>query len=353
MPVSKTKHAKIRGVCCALPDNPIAIKQLGKDYFKDYEIEKISNIVGVKTLYHAKLNQTTADLCYAAAEKLIFDLGWKKETIDGILFITQTPDYVAPATSCILQHKLGLSKNCFALDINYGCSGFIYGTLLASQLIDSKTCKRVLVLVGDTLSKIISRKDKGISLLFGDGGSATALEYSEKTSRATFTVYTNGAGANHLMVPAGGFKKPKSKNTKILREDENGNKRTEEDIYMNGEEIFSFVINEIPKIINEILKEHEWGIVDIDQVLLHQANNYMVKYIAKKVKIPMRKVPLNIDKFGNTSGSTIPFLICDQLKKIGKGNDLKVIMSGFGVGLSWGAAALNLNNIYCSELVYV
>ncbi|MCT4605423.1 MAG: ketoacyl-ACP synthase III [Marinisporobacter sp.] len=352
MPVSKTQNAKIKGVCCAVPNNPISVKEIGKTFLKESEINKISNIVGVRTLYHARPNQTAADLCYAAAEKLICDLGWDKKSIDGIIFVTQTPDYIAPATSCVLQGRLGLSKNCLVLDINYGCSGFIYGLLLASQLIDFGTCKRVLVLVGDTLSKIISKKDKGVSLLFGDGGSATAIEYSEEYSKATFAVYTNGQGSKNLIVPAGGFRKPKSMDTKIISRDGSGSLRTAEDVYMNGEEIFSFVISEIPKTLKFILENHGWIMEEVNKVLLHQANNYMLKYIAKKAKIPIAKIPLNINKFGNTSGATIPLLICDQLKEE-KEDHLKVIMSGFGVGLSWGAAALNLDHIHCPEILYV
>lgn len=353
MPLSKNNCFKISGICCALPKNAVSVEDLGKDFFNINDIKRISQVVGLKKLYISNNEQTSADFCYSAAEKLIANLKWEKESIDCLIFVSQTSDYILPATACILQHRLGLSKNCAAFDVNLGCSGYVYGLWMASEFIKTGTCKRVLVLFGDTISKTVSRMDKSVALLFGDGGSATALEVDQDSSNSTFILKTDGSGAENLIIPAGGFRKRISDRTKIIITDEDGNKRTEENLYMNGAEIFSFTITEVPIILKEIMECHSWEIDDVDYFLFHQANNYMLKYLIKKLKLPSGKVPLNIEKFGNTSGLSIPLLICDQLHEEILDKNLKVIMIGFGVGLSWGAAALNLNKFNCAEIIYI
>lgn len=353
MPISRINHARIKGICCALPNNPLSIQEVGNNYFKKDDIEKVSQIIGVKRLYHAREDQTTSDLCYEAAKKLISELGWKKESIEAVLFVSQTPDYITPSTACILQNRLGLTKDSIALDINLGCSGYIYGNWIASQMINNLTCKRIILLVGDTLSKVISKKDKSVALIFGDGVSATALEYTEEETMATFVLNSDGSGANSLIIPAGGARKPRDNHTNTMMEDEDGNIRSEEQMYMNGMEILGFAVREVPKIVKRVMKNHSWSVDDVEQFLFHQANNYMLKFIAKKANLPMDKIPLSIDKFGNTSGATIPLLICDQLKEKLKENSMNVIMTGFGVGLSWGSVAMNLSKVHCSEILYV
>ncbi|AOY75652.1 3-oxoacyl-ACP synthase III family protein [Clostridium formicaceticum] len=353
MAISKINNAKIQGIVCALPDNEISIFDLGKNYFQEKDIEKISEMSGVKRVFHAKSNQTASDLCYEAAERLLKELDWQKESVDGLLFISQTPDYITPSTACILQNKLGLHRNCIALDINLGCSGYVYGLWLASQFIQTKACSRVLVLVGDTLTRTISKQDKSVALIFGDGASATAIEYTEQNSTSTYILNSDGAGANSLIIPAGGFRMPASPTTMKLESDEDGNIRGQEHIYMNGMDIFSFAVKEIPQIIQEVINYHGWNIADVDQFLLHQANNYMLKFIGRKAKIPIEKMPLNIDGFGNTSGTTIPLLICDKLKDRLKGENLNIVMAGFGVGLSWGALAASMSQVHCTEIIYI
>lgn len=353
MAISKVDNFAIRGICCALPKKEISIHELGKSYFPREEIQKIEDIIGIKKLYLAQEGQTSSDLCCEAAERLLSDLNWEKNSIDGVLFISQTPDYIAPATSFLLQYKLGLGKHCIALDINLGCSGYVYGIWLASQFISTGTCKRVLVLVGDTLSKLVSKKDKSVALIFGDGASASAVEYSEEKNPATFILNSDGSGANSLIVPAGGFRRSICDETKKMEKDEDGNIRNDENIHMNGMDIFGFAVREVPKVLNEIIQCHGWTLNDVDKVYLHQANSYMLKFIAKKIKISTEKIPQNIDRFGNTSGTTIPLLICDKMSNEIRFNSFNTLMAGFGVGLSWGAVALNMGNIHCSEILYI
>jgi 3-oxoacyl-[acyl-carrier-protein] synthase-3 len=353
MAVSKIKGASIRGVCCALPNNKVNVFDQSKKHFDEKELRKACNTIGVESVYYAKDGQTASDIGIEAAKKLILDLQWEIDTIDGVLFVSQTPDYVMPSTACIIQDKLGLKNSTVALDVNLGCSGYIYGLWMASQFIYSNTCKRVIVIVGDTISKMISPRDKGTALIFGDGVSATALERNDEASEMTFILKSDGSGAEHLMVPAGGFRNISDSNSKEYIEDDDGNIRNDENVYMNGMEIFGFGVKEIPKIIAEVVEEHGWKSDDIDNVLLHQANNYMIKYIAKKNKISMDKVPTNIHKFGNTGGATIPFLMCDVYKDKKESIPMNVVMSGFGVGLSWGAIAMELDKVHFSEFIYV
>ena len=351
MPILKTTNVKLTGICCALPQNVKSIYEIGEGYFSESEIEKATNSVGVKELFVAEDDQTAADFCYAAAEKLIENLKWDKDSIDGLLFISQTPDYKMPATACVLHGRLGLKSDCIALDINLGCSGFVHGLFVASQFIQGGSCKRILVLTGDTLRRHIAPQDKGISFIISDGGAATAVEYTQQLTPMTLIMKADGSGYGDLIIEAGGERLPYSEETKQLYEDKDGSKRAKENLYMNGMNIFTFAIKQVPNLINQILEEHPWDKETVDLFLMHQANAYMVKYIAKRAKIDENKIPINIGKFGNTNGSTIPFLICDikddwQMKK-------NVVLAGFGVGLSWGAVACQLTSLEHTEIIRI
>lgn len=353
MPKAKFSNARIKGICCAVPNNPIFIEEMVKPYFDEKYVQKMRNIIGVKQLYYAKEGQTASDLGYAAAEQLIADVGWEKESIDGLIFISQTPDYIMPATSCILQDRLGLPITTLTLDINLGCSAYIYGLFLANQFISAGTCKRIVLIVGDTISRKVSPKDKSTVLIFGDGVSATAVEFYDGKSISSFILKADGSGANNLIIPAGSNRYPCTEESRVEKKDDDGNIRTDEHIHMDGMGIFIFALREVPIILEEVIELNEWTSDDVDKVLLHQANNFMLQHIAQKANIPMDKMILNMDSFGNTGGATIPFLICDKLKDDVKNRKLKVVMSGFGVGLSWGAAAMELSEVFCSEILYV
>lgn len=352
MPTLLTRHAQIRGISTVLPKKSISVFDISKGSYNTEEIEKISRTIGVKTLYQAENNQTAADLCFSAAEKVIEELLWERDTIDGLLFLSQTPDYIAPATACVLHNRLNLSKNCIALDINYGCSAFINGLFLAAQFIESRVCKRILVLVGDTLRRTTSPLDKGLTFILSDAGSATAMEYSEVECLMTSTIYTDGSGFRDLIIPAGGFRIPKDEDTCELKEAEEGNMRSQENFYMNGMNIFTFAIKRVPEVLCEILVEHGWIQEDVQYFLLHQANAYMVNYIAKRAKIDKEKIPININKYGNTSGATIPLLISDLFGQT-RNQQSNVVFSGFGVGLSWGAVATTLKDVTCPPIMFL
>ncbi|MWV46624.1 ketoacyl-ACP synthase III [Paenibacillus sp. HJL G12] len=347
----KSTHVSIRGICSALPKNKV---DLSTDipYFTTKEIRKTLNVIGTNTVFRALEDQTTADLCTTAAEKVLQDLDWERDTIDALIFLSQTPDYVLPATSCVLQHKLGLSNNCIAFDITLGCSGYVYGLYIVSQLVQSGGIKRALLLVGDTISKLISPQDRSVSLLFGDAGSATALEFSPEVNEISFVMGTDGAGAKSIIVPAGGYRERYNANsmTKILHQD--GYLRAHEDLYMNGTEVFNFTSEVVPRLISEILEMHQWTDLDVDYYMMHQANKFILGFLANKCGIDITKVPINIHKFGNTSSASIPLLMTDSEVILNKKDRANLILAGFGVGLSWGAAALTLKNATLST-VYV
>ncbi|NUU60940.1 ketoacyl-ACP synthase III [Paenibacillus agri] len=347
----KTKNVSIRGVYAALPNNEIDLSA-DSPHFSNKEIKKTLNMIGTKKVFRATDKQTTSDLCFSAAEHLLRDMGWEKESVDAIILVTQTPDFILPSTSCILQSKLGLSPKCIAFDISLGCSGYIYGMYIVSQLIQSGAIKRALLLVGDTISKMVSPSDRSVSLLFGDAGTATAMEYCPNAESISFSLGTDGNGAQHLIVPSGGYRQPRddTSNHRLLQED--GHIRSMEDLFMNGTEVFNFTTETVPVLLKEITDYCAWEEEDVDFYLLHQANRFMLDFLRRKSGISSEKLLINIEKFGNTSSASIPLLLCDFGDVFSKDEKRNIVLCGFGVGLSWGAAALSIDNLTTS-IIYV
>ena len=219
------------------------------------------------------------------------------------------------------------------------------------MMIASLACKKVLLLAGDTLSKCVNRRDRSTAPLFGDAGTATLIEASDLDSLSYFSLHTNGAGAQHIIQPAGGFRKPSSAETANEAIDDDGNYRCENDLVMNGGEVFNFSIKTEPTAIKQILEYAKQDMDVIDYVIFHQANKYIIKNIAKRLKLPMNKVPCEtVSKYGNQSSASIPCTINDALNEELSGCNKRVILSGFGVGLSWASAIVDLENIYCPSV---
>ena len=352
MAIARLKNSKIAGICCALPDNRLSVYDIGTQYFERSDIEKVVKSVGLEYIYKAKPNQITSDLALDACNNLIDGIGWDRNGIDGLILVTQTPDYILPSTANILQDKLKLPKGCVPLQVNLGCSGYVYGLWLASELICNATCKKILVVVGDTLTKTISDKDKSV-IMISDCVSATAIEYTEDCSESVYSLYSDGSGAENLIIKDGGFRNPVSENSYVLIEDEDGNCRTNMNLFMDGMAIFLFAIGEVSETLNKFISDFNINIDDVDGILFHQANRYLISMLAKNANIPLNKVPINIEKFGNTSGASIPLLICDTLRNDLKKKDLNVVMAGFGVGLSWGFAKLLLHRGTYTDIIFV
>jgi 3-oxoacyl-[acyl-carrier-protein] synthase-3 len=349
MAFSKFKESKISGVVTVVPSTVCCIDDEVDLYGgNEKQIARIKRAVGLDKRHVTDETTTTLDLCVDAAEKLILGLSLDREDIDGVIFVTQTPDHVQPSNAAIAHGKLELSTNAASFDISLGCSGYVYGLWMANMMIASQTCKKVLLLAGDTLSKCVNKRDRSTAPLFGDAGTATLIEASEQQNLSYFSLHTNGAGSQHILQPAGGFREPSSLETAVEEVDEEGNYRSRNDLAMNGGEVFNFSIKTEPTAIKEILEYAEQDIETIDYVIFHQANKYIITNIAKRLKLSMDKVPCGtVSKYGNQSSASIPCTINDALNEEVSVQSKRVILSGFGVGLSWASAIVGLDNIYC------
>ena len=323
------------------------------EYFPKEDVKDVVDKIGVVERRFADDKTCSSDLCFAAAEKLMQDNNIDKADIGLLIFVSQTPDYRMPATSILLQNRLGLSNETIAFDINIGCSGFMYGLSIAYSLIQNLGYKKALLLNGETRSKVYSPKDRKVAFLFGDAGSAALIEKNEKFGKSYFSLNTDGSKESLIKIDAGGYRNPSS--IESLKEkvvDEYGNIRNDEQGYMNGMDVFNFVIREIPRDIKKLLKYSNQGIEKMDYVVLHQANSFINGYISKKMKLDNNKVPSSISKFGNTSAVSIPLTIVSELRN--KLSDNKqLLLTGFGVGMSWGTAILKLDNCAISEIVEI
>lgn len=337
------------GIAAAVPGPKADVQAEGSVTAAD--LSKVVASTGVKARHVAPAQVCASDLCQAAAERLLAALGWARESIDLLVFVTQTPDYVLPASACSLHGRLGLSKSCAAFDVNLGCSGYVYGLSIVGAHLQSGAAKRALLLVGDTISKLVSSEDRSVAYLFGDAGSATALEYSSDAAPIRFITGSDGTGAAHLEVPAGMFRKPSSEQTRMATARQGGNVRSDEHLAMNGPEIFNFTIREVPPMISGAMASASWTADDVDGFVLHQANRFMLDYLVKRMKLPPAKVAFALESFGNTSSASIPVAICDALRGRLLQGPAKLVLAGFGVGFSWASAAVQLDTPHIEPII--
>lgn len=323
------------------------------DVFSKEEAVAIVEKTGIEERRFADEETCSSDLCFAASEKLIADNNINKEEIDLLVFISQTPDYRMPATSVTLQHRLGLPNKTIAFDINLGCSAFLYGLSVVYSMMEQSNLKKALLLDGETRSKVYSPRDRRSAFLFGDGGVAALIERDSKFGKSTFSLNSDGSRADLIMVPAGGYRKMSSAETVVEKViDEFGNMRSEEQGYMRGGDVFNFVIREIPRDIKNTLAFSEKSMDDFDYIVFHQANNFINSYIMKKMKMDAAKIPSTIAKFGNTSSVSVPLTVVSELK--GKLDGKKeVLMSAFGVGMTWATAIVPFVDCKISDIVEV
>ena len=329
---------KISKIEYYFPKKKLSNNDLEKE-FSGLNINEIEKKVGIKERHIAKEDETALDLALIVGKKILES--YDKDKIDFLLFCTQSPEYYLPSGACILQDKLGLNKNIGAFDYNLGCSGFVYGLALAKSLITSKIASNILLITSDTLSKYINYKDKSTKILFGDAAAATIIEKSEEEQIGEFVLGTDGSGYKNLIVPNGGLRNRYNPNAKEIDEG-SGSIRTDNDLYMNGPEIFNFTIKAVPKAVSKSLEKNKINLEDLDFVIFHQANKYIIEYLRKKIKIPKNKFYINLLTTGNTSVNAIPIGIKESLdnKVIKKGD--KVLLVGFGVGYSWGSTMITI-----------
>jgi 3-oxoacyl-[acyl-carrier-protein] synthase-3 len=330
----------LRGVVCAVPGDPVGNDQFASA-FGEKAVGEIVKMIGVETRYWAAPNQTTADLCYVAALRLLARLDWPADSIDALIFVTQTPDHFLPASACLLHGRLGLATDCQAIDVNLGCSGYVYGLWLASSLVQAG-CNRVLLLAGETSSRLVDPADRGTAVLFGDAGSATAIEADQGGGPLYFRMGTDGAGASALIVPEGGFR-PADPERPVTLDPRR--------LHMDGGEVFAFTLKVVPALIQSTLDDSGLDSADVDAYLLHQANRFMIKHIGKRIGADESRLPININRYGNTSSATLPLLLADDMAARLQGAAAKLLMAGFGVGLSWGAVLGDIGPLHCAEVV--
>ncbi len=340
----------IRGISACVP------KTIDNNY--DYPLQeedkvRLISAIGVNQKRIADNITTTSDLCYKAASSLIDELKWDKNEIDCLIFVSQTPDYILPATSCILQHRLGLSKECYTQDISLGCSGWVYGLSTISALVyaGGGSVKKALLLVGDTTSKVNSKEDKTVWPLFGDAGTATALEFSEGSQGFKFHTGSDGEGFETIIIRDGGFRNIFSAKSLTKISYEEGVSRSGLDCALDGMNVFSFAITEAPKSIKKLLVKFNIEKDTVNYYTFHQANLFLNETIRKILKIDNNKVPYSLKDFGNTSGSSIVLTLVTELREELRTKELNHIACAFGVGLSWGTVYFSTSQIVCPQLI--
>lgn len=329
--------AYIKAIEYYLPEKVLSNEDINRD-FPEWSIEKIAQKTGIKSRHISAIDEFASDMAVSAARKLFLVRNVDPESIDFVLLCTQSPDYLLPATACLVQHELGLSTRCGAVDINQGCSGYIYGLALSKGLIVSGVAKNVLLLTSETYTKFLQREDKSSRTIFGDGASATLISTQGFASIEDFDLGTDGSGAGNLILKERGSRHPEL--TYEYNNDDLGNIHSPSCIYMNGPEIFTFTSKTVPELIENTLKTNNINIAQIDLFIFHQANRYMLNHLRKKIGIPEDKFYYFIENSGNTVSSTIPIALCEaRVEGVLKGN---IVLAGFGVGYSWGGCILKI-----------
>lgn len=341
----------IKGMACCVPKNTEHNKDL--TMLSQEEIQKFIDATGVEQRRIASDNICTSDLCCEAAEKLLKDLNWNKEDIQILVFVSQTGDYILPVSSAILQDRLGLSTDCIAFDVPLGCSGYVYGMSIIASMMKATGLKKGLLLAGDTSSKLLSKTDKSTIPLFGDAGSATAFEYEANAEKMFFDLGSDGSGYKTIIVNDGGSRNRINAESLTYQTISPGIERNECQLVLDGMDVFSFGISQAPKTINKLTEKFDINKDNVDFFVFHQANLMMNKMIVKKLKLPTEKVPYSLPKFGNTSSTTIPLTIVTELKNSIENQNKKMIICGFGVGLSWGSALISFDKVFISELLEI
>lgn len=332
MVFSEYKDIKISCIAASVPENRIDIAAMAEDPNEDPKfVKSFIKKTGIAAKHKSGQEQTASDFSYTAAKQIEAAGKYQPEEIGVLINITQTPDYRTPSTAFALQKRLGLSKNCLVFDVNLGCSGFVYGVSLAASLLSNSDSRKALVLIGDSLAR--GRKSYGISqrssnttLLFGDASSAVLLEKEDGRSLSS-ALMSDGEGHKALSTPYNAWKHPTGP----------------ESIPSDDIAVFNFTINEVPALVHDYLEMLGTEMDAYDDLVLHQANMMIIKNIAKRVGMPMEKVPVSLDRFGNTSGASVPLTIVDKYGGCEENREIRMLTSGYGVGLSWGVMEVRMN----------
>lgn len=335
-------YAQLTAVAYHLPQAILTNAALEQE-FSDWPAQKILDKTGIAQRHIAAPDETASDLAYHAAEKLFATHDIARADIDFLILCTQAPDYLLPSSACVLQQRLGLPTSCGALDINLGCSGYVYALAMAKGLVESGIRRKVLLLTADTYSKYINARDRSVRTLFGDGAAASVIAGgAQEQALGPFVMGTDGSGANNLIVPAGGMRTARSAATARETKDASGNWRSQDDLFMDGAQIVQFTLGAVPRTMQELLTAAGKTLDDIDHVIFHQANKFMLDALRRKIRIPEDKFVIEIDTVGNTVSSTIPIAIAIARAsgRIRPGDT--ALLLGFGVGYSWAGTLARL-----------
>lgn len=337
------KNIRITAVASAVPTEKVLVESFSDRFGKEY-IEKYIESTGVKSFRKTKKNQTASDLAFVAAEHIIQKKGIDRESIGALVFIAHSTDYRRPATACVLHKRLGLKKECAAFDIGLACSAVPYGLFTIGSMMASSDIDRALLLVGETPNKITNPQDKSSCMLIGEGGGAFLIEkdMSESSIKGISGICkSDGSGYRAIILPAGGFRNPDAPDTVFEWMD--GNKRSLYDVTMQGDDVFSFTISDVPRTIKEYLSKINSDISSYDCLAFHQANKFILQMLCKKLKANQERMPICLDRYGNTSAASIPIVLSDTYGNKEEDTVINVLMSGFGVGLSWGVCSAQIN----------
>ncbi len=347
MAFATLNNVKITAISAALPSNI----ESNFDLPFDPEVNrKLVTTTGIEFRHVASEGMCASDLCFAAADKLLNDNNIDRSSIDVLIFNSQTPDYKIPYTSGHLQHRLGLSTDTLCFDMTMGCSGYVYALFVAGSMLETGQLRRALVLAGDVLTPEVSRFDRSARPLFGDAGSATLLEFREGNT-SVWGLNTDGSGYSSLVVEAGGGRKATTEESMVYKDYGTDIRRRETDVNISGMDIFNFSISLVPKVINGFIDHFGIKREEVDIWLLHQANLIINNILAKKLSIPAEKMPLSLKEHGNTSSVSIPLTAVTKASSMLKPGGSKVLMSGFGTGLSCASCLLDLDGVRFSDVV--
>lgn len=346
-------NVRLAGVAMAVPEK--TVKTADIELFTADEAKVFDDTVGIKSRHIAPDDICASDMCQSAAEKLLNKLGWERESIDVLVFESVTGDYRTPPTSCLLQDRLSLSENCFCIDVPMGCCGCMYAINVAGNLLSQGNARRALLLVGDTALRMGSLKDKSRVPLFGDCGTALALEYHPGAKNIVIDFHTFGKGAKALSTPHGGYRHPITLESFEYEDFGNGIVRAPKDAIIEGMNVLSFAISRPPKSMEKFIADENIDLDnDIDFFLIHQANKMIVDRIVKKMKFPIEKVPYNLEEFGNLGGASIPSLMVTRIANSLKTDKETILFcSSFGLGLTWGTMVLKVQNVVIPDLITI
>lgn len=325
MAQARLRGVRVAGISTCVPARSVDNLAAGERYGAD-EVRKVVSMAGVRRRHVVDAGTTAADLCREAAERLLARLGWERGSITGLVFVTQSPDYFLPSGACLLQHWLGLSDRCAAFDLGLGCSGYPYGLYVASTMLRGGGQQRILMLHGETPSRFTDPSDHATTLLFGDAGSATALEL-EGDDEAAFCLHTDGSGYESLIIRGGAFRDRHPENPRHLA------------LEMDGAGIFNFTIKRVPPLVADTLALAGKDVLDVDQYVFHQSNRFIMKHLAKKCGLPEDRVPMTIEDTANCGGPSVAVTLTRTLDTR---RDATVMALGYGVGLSWASALMTI-----------